>query len=424
MPLKFWDEALLTATYLINLLPSKVINFETPVQRLLKDTPDYNSLQVSRCACWPNLRPIMLIFSLFRSIRCVFLGYGSRQKGFKCLDSNTGRVYTSRDLIFDETVFPFEHLHTNAGTRLRKEILLLHDHHLNRNCGDVICIDSNNTNDHANNESQDFSGDVLHQDATQEDVEDPDVFFQGDLPAGSGSRFQANPPGTGGSSAAAGASTPVTHGGTQPPRSHTQTLSLPTEDDGSSVLSQSSQGSPVEPQAPASPAGSPAPPDGSPILAAGAPTPFAPTSPPRALPHTPLQSGIVKPKIITQGCIRWCNVSITKEFETSQESLKDPKWKKAMQEEFDALHRNKTWRLVPPSKGNNIIDCKWVFKIKRRSDGSIVVSRGWSLRQLDVQNVFLHGVLEEEVYMRQPLGFEDESMPHFLCKSRGPGIRG
>jgi hypothetical protein len=33
---------------------------------------------------------------------------------------------------------------------------------------------------------------------------------------------------------------------------------------------------------------------------------------------------------------------------------------------------------------------------------SIVVSRGWSMRQLDVQNVFLHGYLEEEVYMEQP----------------------
>jgi hypothetical protein len=47
---------------------------------------------------------------------------------------------------------------------------------------------------------------------------------------------------------------------------------------------------------------------------------------------------------------------------------------------------------------------------------SLAISQGWCLKQLDVQNVFLHSVLEEEVYMRQPPGYEDKNNPSYVCK--------
>jgi histone deacetylase 1/2 len=125
MPLKYWDEAFLTATFLINLLPSKVINLETPSERLVHVVPNYDALRTFGCTCWPNLRPYNTCKLAFRSTRCVFMGYSPRHKGVKCLDLSTGRIYISRDVVFYENVFPFTSLNPNAGPLLRKEILLL-----------------------------------------------------------------------------------------------------------------------------------------------------------------------------------------------------------------------------------------------------------------------------------------------------------
>jgi hypothetical protein len=107
LPLRFWDEAFLTACYLINRMPTPVLNQDTPIHRLLNIQPNYSFLRVFGCACWPSLRKYNTRKLEFRSKMCVFLGYSPMHKGYKCLDRSTNRIYISRDVVFDESVFPF-----------------------------------------------------------------------------------------------------------------------------------------------------------------------------------------------------------------------------------------------------------------------------------------------------------------------------
>jgi hypothetical protein len=90
-------------------------------------------------ACWPNLRPYNSKKLEFRSKQCVFLGYSNLHKGYKCQDPAQGRVYISRDVVFDETIFPFASMHPNAGARLGAELSILPNILLNpsTNIGDV-----------------------------------------------------------------------------------------------------------------------------------------------------------------------------------------------------------------------------------------------------------------------------------------------
>lgn len=125
MPLKYWDQAFLATTYLINRTPSRVINHETPLERLFKMQVDYSSLIIFGCACWPNLRPYNAHKLAFCSKQCAFLGYSNLHKGFKCLDIASGRVYRSRDVVFDENIFPFSSLNPNATARFHSESNLL-----------------------------------------------------------------------------------------------------------------------------------------------------------------------------------------------------------------------------------------------------------------------------------------------------------
>jgi hypothetical protein len=92
---------------LINRLPSRSRGSSTPLESLLNQKPTYSQLKVFGCACWPNLRPYNPTKLSYHSLQCVFLGYNPMHKGYKCLHPPTNRVYISRDVVFDEHVFPF-----------------------------------------------------------------------------------------------------------------------------------------------------------------------------------------------------------------------------------------------------------------------------------------------------------------------------
>jgi hypothetical protein len=85
MPLKYWDEAFLGATYLINRLPTKVLDFSTPLEKLFQEKPNYAGLQTFGCASWLNLCPFNTHKLQFCSKQFVYLRYSNSTKASSVL---------------------------------------------------------------------------------------------------------------------------------------------------------------------------------------------------------------------------------------------------------------------------------------------------------------------------------------------------
>uniref|UniRef100_A0A2N9J5P5 CCHC-type domain-containing protein n=1 Tax=Fagus sylvatica TaxID=28930 RepID=A0A2N9J5P5_FAGSY len=143
-------------------------------------------------------------------------------------------------------------------------------------------------------------------------------------------------------------------------------------------------------------------------------------------------------------------------FQEAIESSEKDKWMEAMVEENESLSKNKTWELTELPKGKKPIGCKWVFKKKEavsEKEGerfkARLVAKGYSqrhgidydevfspvvrhtsiravlalvadqdleLEQLDVKTAFLHGNLEEEIFMEQPEGFKQPGTENLVCR--------
>ncbi|KAL0301405.1 UNVERIFIED_CONTAM: Retrovirus-related Pol polyprotein from transposon RE2 [Sesamum radiatum] len=147
-------------------------------------------------------------------------------------------------------------------------------------------------------------------------------------------------------------------------------------------------------------------------------------------------------------------VNVIHEPRTFAEANKHPQWRAAMDKELEALENNSTWDLTTLPAGKRAIGSRWVYKVKLHQDGSIerykarLVAKGytqvegvdffdsfspmaktvtvrlfiaiasayrWPLLQLDVNNAFLHGHLDEEVYMVPPEGY-DKAHGGLVCR--------
>jgi hypothetical protein len=103
VPPHFWVEAVSIATYLINIQPYSTLQGGIPFERLCGKTSDYSSIHLFACVCYVLLAPCEHTKLTVQSVECVFFGYSAEHKGYHYWDLVAHRMWTSWDVVFDES---------------------------------------------------------------------------------------------------------------------------------------------------------------------------------------------------------------------------------------------------------------------------------------------------------------------------------
>ncbi|CAL2257491.1 unnamed protein product [Prunus armeniaca] len=109
-------------------MPSRTLGFRSPYQKLFRKPPELQSLRVFRSIVFPFLRPYNDNKLQPRTCQCIFLGYANGYKEVICYNRDSGRLFLSRHVVHDETVFPFKHqhsTHTSSSSPVPSSPLLL-----------------------------------------------------------------------------------------------------------------------------------------------------------------------------------------------------------------------------------------------------------------------------------------------------------
>ncbi|RVW98707.1 Copia protein [Vitis vinifera] len=430
VPNYFWGEAILTATYLINRMPSRVLTFQSPRQLFLKQFPHTHAassdlpLKVFGCTAFVHVYPQNRSKFALRANKCIFLGYSPTQKGYKCYSPTNKRFYTTMDVSFFEHVFFYPKSHVQGES--------MNEHQVWESFLDGVPSfhsESPNPSQFAPTElSTPMPPSV--QPAQHTNVPSP-VTIQSPMPIQPIAPQLANE----------NLQVYIRRRKRQELEHGSQSTCGQYIDSNSSLpeenIGEDRAGEVLIPSI-----------DDSTL-------PIALRKGVRRCTDHPIGNYVTYEGLSPSYRAFATSLDDTQVPNTIQEALKISEWKKAVQDEIDALEKNGTWTITDLPVGKRPVGCKWIFTIKYKADGSVerfkarLVARGftqsygidyqetfapvaklntirillslavnqdWCLQQLDIKNAFLNGDLEEEDYMEIPPGFEESLAKNQVCK--------
>ena len=389
LPKSLWLEAFSTAIFLINRLPTPVLSGISPYEALFGTRPDYTLLRTFGCSCYPFLGDYGQDKLSPKSRRCVFIGYSTIHRGYRCLDSTSGRVFISRHVVFNEAEFPYElksimpsvasqpaatpsPAATKTPLAIVFEPLLSHSSSMNDSPTTSTCQMAPSSSATPTTSTADFSP-VLSSTACAPP----------DQPALPSTACVPTPP----PAAIISNNHPMitrAKDGIRKPRALCVS-NYPLPNKYIALLATSISREPASFKAASL--------DSNWIAAM--------KDEYRALIDNQTWSLVPRsPSMNVVGC-RWV-YKLKERADGSIERHKARLVAKGFNQEQGVDFTN---TFSPVAKATTV-----------RILLSIGLSRQWSIRQLDVKNAFLHGALAEEVYMSQPPGFIDSSCPDYVCK--------
>jgi hypothetical protein len=401
LPMKFWGDCILTATHLINRIPTSLLSNKSPRELLFSAIPSYHHLKVFGCLAYVSTLSRNRVKFDPRATPSIFISYPYGMKGYKFYNLHTHSVIISRHAVFHESIVPYASYLDHSSTPINENVILpipavVPD--ISEEVTSIPVFVSDSFNHHSPISETHVSEIPISNESVPETSvsETPNSVSE----------------------------TPTSSIPCPPLRKSTRIKSKPSylQDFHCKLVSTS----PLQ----------------SDLMSTDSGKPY------------PLSSFVSHQNLSSPHKLFFLSISSHIEPKFYHQAVKDANWRASMQAEITALEANQTWIVTNLPPNEHPIGCKWVYNVKQKSDGSIerykarlvakgytqcegldyhetfspvakmtavrvflalVVAKGWMLHQLDVNNAFLHGNLDEEVYMTMPPGFAVKGEPR-VCK--------